>query len=244
MKFTFDSYQELLELLDENGYKTADYHNWNQYDRCVILRHDIDTDLQKALEMAELEYQYGVKSTYFVLLTSNFYNLYSKRNKKIINEIQDMGHAVGLHFDEMEYPEDMGNADKIAEDIVKELKVLTEILGINIKVFSYHRPTKTILDADIKIQGVMNSYGNLFFKQFKYLSDSRMCWREPVLDIIHGGTYPQLQILTHPFWYHDEARSMKEVIYEFLSRANMERYDNLNDNFTNLRDVIDLEERL
>lgn len=80
MEFTFDSYERLLNLLGENGYKTADYRNWNQYDQCVILRHDVDTDLRKALEMAKLECQYGIKSTYFVLLTSNFYNLYSYRN--------------------------------------------------------------------------------------------------------------------------------------------------------------------
>lgn len=241
MTFAFRGYEKLLDLLSENGYKITDYHNWEKYDKCVILRHDVDTDMQKALEMAELEYRHGVTSTYFVLLTSNFYNLYSCRNRKIVNEIQHMGHTVGLHFDEMAYPEDVGNADKVTENIKKEIKVLAEILERNVTAFSYHRPTKAILDTDIKIEGAINSYGNLFFRQFKYLSDSRMHWREPVLDIIKKNEYPQLQILTHPFWYYDEEKEIKEILYDFINRADIERYNNLNDNFTSLRDIIEWE---
>lgn len=240
MKFTFGGYEQLITLLEVNGYKIADYYNWKEYDKCVILRHDVDNDLKKALKMAELEARHRVKSTYFVLLTSNFYNMHSQRNREIVNEIRDMGHTVGLHFDEMAYPQNAGNACKVAKDIQRELKVLSEILDTDVTVFSYHRPTKAILDADIKMQGVINSYGSLFFKQFKYLSDSRMLWREPVTDIIRGeGAYAQLHILTHPFWYHDEEKSMEKILYEFLSRAGMERYNDLNDNFTNLKDVID-----
>lgn len=242
MKFTYNGYEELLNLLDENGYKIADYHTWKEFDKCVVLRHDVDTDLQKALEMAELEYQRGIKSTYFVLVTSNFYNLHSCRNRQIVNEIQNLGHTVGLHFDEMSTPEDIGNVGKVIEHIENEIKVLTEILNTSITAFSYHRPSKTILDADIMIQGVVNAYGNLFFKQFKYMSDSRMHWREPVLNIIREGKYQQLHILTHPLWYHNEEKTMKEILYEFLSRASMEKYDNLKDNFTNLSDVINWRE--
>ena len=239
MRFTIDGYIELLEILRENDYNIADYQEFQKYKRCVILRHDVDFDLHRALSLAKIEYHYGVKSTYFILLTSNFYNIFSQRNKEIVNEIQDMGHTIGLHFDEMAYPQNAGIADKIEQDIRKELCVLSELFATDITVFSYHRPTKSILDANIKLQGIVNSYGTLFFKEFKYLSDSRMNWREPVLDIVREGFYPQLHILTHPFWYYEKEKHIREIISEFLNRAGMERYSELNDNFTNLKDVIE-----
>ena len=240
MKFTYGGYEGLLDLLHGNGYRVSHYYNWKESEKCVILRHDVDFDLTKALEIAQLESQHSVKSTYFVLLTSNFYNLNSHKNKKIMNEIRGMGHTIGLHFDEMAYPEDIGNVSKVEKDICKELKALSEILETDVTVFSYHRPTKEILDAEISLQGVINSYGGLYFKRFKYLSDSRMFWREPVTDMIRDeGAYPLLHILTHPFWYHDEEKSIKEIVCEFISRAEMERYYDLNDNFTNVSDIID-----
>lgn len=239
MIFTVHGYMHLLALLKENGYKTADYFNWEKYDKCAVLRHDVDLDLERAFSMAQTEYRLGVNSTYFVLLTSNFYNINSYKNRSIVKEIQDMGHTIGLHFDEMAYPEDAGDADKIVEDIEEEISILSEVVKTDISVFSYHRPTKAILDSDIRIQGTVNSYGDLFFKEFKYLSDSRMHWREPVLDFIQKGIYRRMQILTHPFWYRDEERGMQKILCEFLNAAGMERYNNLNDNFTNLRDIID-----
>ena len=56
-------------------------------DRVVILRHDIDYSLDKAVALAELERELGVSSTYFVLLTSEFYNLLSKDNLSKISKI-------------------------------------------------------------------------------------------------------------------------------------------------------------
>ena len=238
MKFTYDGYTGLIELIRKEDYLIADYNNWKQCEKCVILRHDVDTDLQKALELATLEYRMDIKSTYFVLITSNFYNPNSNRNRTIMKEIQNMGHTVGLHFDEMAYPDDVGRVEEITVHIQNELKMLSDILQMDVYIFSYHRPTRRILDADIRIQGAINSYSDIFFKQFKYLSDSRMYWREPVLDIICGQFYQRLHILTHPFWYQERKTDMKEIIENFIKAACIERYKDLDDNLTNLDGII------
>ena len=44
----------------------------------MISRHDIDYSIEKAVELAALEAEENVKSTYFVLLSSEFYNLAAK----------------------------------------------------------------------------------------------------------------------------------------------------------------------
>lgn len=242
MTFTYDGYLELLNLLKENGYKIGNYNDWKEYKRCVILRHDVDTDLQQAFKMAGLEYKNEIKSTYFVLLTSNFYNLFSHKNREILKEIQSMGHAIGLHFDEMAYPGDSGNVEKIRLDIRKELNIMSEILDTEVTNFSYHRPSKAILDADICLQGTTNVYGTRFFKEFKYLSDSRMHWREPVEEIVKSGKFPFMQILLHPFWYHEKEMNIREIIENFVSNACAERYQDLDENMTALSEIVKCEE--
>lgn len=151
MKFTYNAYKDMLKLIGKSGYEITDYHNYYKYDKCVILRHDVDMDMSKALTMSQIEYEHGITSTYFVLLTSNFYNLFSQKNVKIMRRIMEQGHTVGLHFDEVAYPAAMGKPDMISEYIEKEMKMLSEILETEVTAFSYHRPTREILDAEIEI---------------------------------------------------------------------------------------------
>ena len=68
LEFTYRAYQELIELLKKNNYEVCDYYNYKKFNKCVILRHDVDLSLEKALELAKLENSLGVYSTYYVLL--------------------------------------------------------------------------------------------------------------------------------------------------------------------------------
>ena len=42
MKFTYDSYRELIGILRQGGYSFADYHSYGEVEHPVILRHDVD----------------------------------------------------------------------------------------------------------------------------------------------------------------------------------------------------------
>lgn len=55
MEFTYDSYWRLLKKIRDRGYRITDYKNWQRGERSVILRHDIDTDISKAVKMASIE---------------------------------------------------------------------------------------------------------------------------------------------------------------------------------------------
>ena len=96
MHFTYEAYKNLLSDLKAHGYETASYENWQEKGRCVILRHDIDNDISKALQLAKLEWNVGVKSAYFVLVTSDFYNVFSARSGALLQEIAACGHESGL----------------------------------------------------------------------------------------------------------------------------------------------------
>lgn len=244
MEFTYTAYKNLLELLKKEKYMITNYHD---YDLCpensdiVILRHDIDYSLEKALEMAELESDMGAQSTYFVLMTGEFYNPAAGRSIEILKRIHAMGHEIGLHFDEACYKEQ--GINEILAIAEKERKILESLIEEPISSVSMHRPSKMVLENDIQFENMVNSYSNVFFKEFKYVSDSRMHWREDVEKIIKSHNYHRLHILIHAFWYAELANEgTGDKIIKFISKAAEERYCSFKENFRDLDEFVKRED--
>ena len=237
--FTYDSYKDLLRLIGDSGYEFANYHNNDSIEKPCILRHDIDSDLEAAYKMATLEHSLGISSTYFVLLRTNFYNVFSKQSSVTLDEISKLGHEIGLHFDETQILNDQINAEDFASEIVKDAELLSKAIGRTISTVSFHRPSKEKLDANYCIEGIENSYSKKYFKEYKYLSDSRMEWREDVAGIISSKEYKKIHVLVHPFWYSNEKESMKEKLALLIKNGAYARYDTLSVNFRDLGSVLD-----
>ena len=235
MNFTYKDYQALIGLLRENGYAFSSYVNYPGKGKCVILRHDIDYSLEQAVKLARIEKDLGVRSTYFVLLSSDFYNPASSSSYRYLHEILDLGHDIGLHFDETAYSYERFGMEYF---IRKEARILSDLIDVNINSFSLHRPNHFSLETEIRIPGLINSYGEEFFHGFKYLSDSRRRWREPVEEIIEKGEFEKLHILTHAFWYHEEDLTISETILDFIRSASRERKLTMKDNITDLEHIL------
>ena len=237
MNFTYDAYKRLIQNLSNCNYAIASYKDWENLKRCVILRHDIDNDIEKALELAKVEKELGVRSTYFVLVTSDFYNIFSAKNEKLLHAISNCGHDIGLHFDEVRYPE-IKTAEDARDRILEEAKLLSFSVGKPIDVVSMHRPSKMMLEADLEIPGMINSYGKVYFKEFKYVSDSRRRWREPVDEIVKAQTYDRLHILTHAIWYNEVEMDIHDSIFSFVNAGNMLRYKTEQGNISDLQSIM------
>ena len=238
VEFTYNSYNRLIDLLRKNGYEVASYDNFMSKDQCVILRHDIDNSLSKAIKIAEIERNREVTSTYFLMITNEFYNVFSLNGSEQVEKIQDLGHEVGLHFDEYRYPSIVGNPDAIIDKIIEDAELLSHITGKSVTKVSMHRPSKKIIESNLQVPNMVNTYSNLFFSEFKYLSDSRRHWREPVESIIRYRQAKRLQILIHPFWYEEIETNIEDTLETFVNSANSERYEALNDNFTDLSEAL------
>lgn len=241
MEFTYDSYGNLIELLKVKGYSVVTYKNWMNESRCVILRHDIDNDIEKSLELAKIEKQLGIVSTYFVLVTSDFYNVFSAKNEKLLHAIIDCGHEIGLHFDEVRYPM-IKTPEDAKEKIIEETDLLSMAIGKRVDAVSMHRPSKMMLEADLRIPGIINSYGQEYFKGFKYVSDSRRRWREPVEEIVSSGEYDRLHILTHAIWYNKTELDIHDSIAQFVNAGNMLRYKAEMENISDLQSIMNEKE--
>lgn len=146
-EFTYNEYKNILESLSYHGYKCACYDNWNENEKSVILRHDVDVSLKKALKMAQFEHSCGVVSTYFILITADFYNAFNKRNRELIRRIKELGMEIGLHFDETMYSSNCN----IIEAIRNEIVVMQQMLNVKIGSVSMHVPSKKTLEANYDI---------------------------------------------------------------------------------------------
>jgi len=240
MDFTYKAYKDMLDLIKEKGYTFCNYTNYEQFEKTVILRHDIDFSLEKTIEFARLEYNKGIKSTYFVLLSTDFYNIFSKKSYRILKEIKDMGHDIGLHFDEKRY--EICDLKALEFWVNKEISYLESVLDCSVSIVSMHRPSKWILENDIKFEKIINTYSKTFLGEFKYLSDSRMYWREDVIRIIESEQYDKLHILTHPFWYSLKKNNMKEKLVNFINHSKKERYYSIKDNLRDIEEVLKVSE--
>lgn len=49
---TYESYTELLSSLICHGYQFPGYRNWKKAQKSVIIRHDVDMCLEKAVRMS------------------------------------------------------------------------------------------------------------------------------------------------------------------------------------------------
>lgn len=241
MKFTYESYMDMINYLKHKGYKFVNYDMWNKYKKTVILRHDVDYSLQKAAMFSNIEKSLGIQSTYFILLSTEFYNVHSKKSRKYIEDIIINGGKIGLHFDEMQY--DIKTEKELKEYLQMEANILSDIVGVNIDAVSMHRPSEKFLSGDMEFDNIINSYSKTYFKDMKYLSDSRRYWREDIDMIIKRDIYQKLHILVHPFWYFaNSEKDLKQTLRESILDASLVYYDNLSENFKNLGDEISRDE--
>ena len=101
--FTYREYREILRKLGDRGYSFAPFSEaeglLRSGRRFVLLRHDIDLDLGKAVRLAELESDMGIAATYFFMMRTQHYNLLSCDGSAAVEHISSLGHHLGLHFD-------------------------------------------------------------------------------------------------------------------------------------------------
>ena len=98
MKFSYLEYsniikhiQQYLDIVDFASV-TSDSDNY-----CVV-RHDVEFSPYRALEIAKLENDIGISSSFYFQITNNCYNSLSNENLAIIKQIEDLGHKIGAHI--------------------------------------------------------------------------------------------------------------------------------------------------
>jgi len=230
--FTLKHYEEICNIIANSQYKVCFLNNYSSdFRNVLILRHDVDLSLEQSIKIATIENKYNIKSTFFLWLRSPFYNIFEKKYTDIICEIISLGHQIGLHFDESSYK--IENEIDLNNYVDKEVNIINDFLNLDIHAVSMHRPSKWLLNNDVKLDKFINTYERRFFEDFKYLSDSRRQWREGcICNKIDVNRYNKLHILIHPFWWIDRDISFNKRMFSYIrGKANKLETD-LEDNIS------------
>ena len=228
-RMSLKDYRVLLEKFLLNDYKFVSYDNMIASKKHAILRHDIDFIPEDALSLAKIEHDYNIKGNYFFLVNTDFYNINSNKIKKVIIQLINLGHSIGLHFDPH------FSKKNLASSIKKEKLVLESVTKQKVQVISFHRPMKKLLNNKHKYANSIHTYMPKFFSKIGYVSDSTGEWR-------HGTPFENIfflknkaiQVLIHPEWWQfknlDNQNKKIKKIYEKM-QANLDRQ--MNDNLSN-----------
>ncbi|TMJ94751.1 MAG: hypothetical protein E6G67_08670 [Actinobacteria bacterium] len=202
MDYTYRSYDALLGHIRACGRTICAFRDIGNAESFVVLRHDVDYSVVKAREMAERECHLGVRSTYFLLLTSPYYNLLAADNLRAARDIIGMGHEIGLHYD-TDFFSAMDH-DAQCRRVVDLARFLAESLGTEVTSIAQHNPSETAVR--LCVPEYVDAYGDRFFREIAYVSDSRRLFG--TLDL-YGffRTHARSQLLIHPLWWHDSEQS-------------------------------------
>lgn len=135
-----DSYIHFLNKLKKYFPNSVTHSNaWKKRDQLtgmLCIRHDVDHNLETAYQMALLEHELDIKSTYYLLppgdygSTSNYYGklvdgkiVHNERLIEISRRIQDLGHEIGLHNDFVQLALKLGSSvDEIIRNELEAFK--------------------------------------------------------------------------------------------------------------------------
>lgn len=183
----------------------------------LLLRHDVDVSLERALDMARVEQEIGMPATYMVLAKAALYDFRAALNARLVRELRQCGHEVGLHFDiEAEGVRPDASIEEIERVLESARDGLAAVLGESITSFSFHRPIPRFLRGPLVVAEMVNGYAADLMSG--YISDSKANWRsgEPLPRLSAKPAVDVFQVLVHPIWWGENHQSGAERLQLFF----------------------------
>ena len=175
MDFTIHKFRSLSETV-ALSYPTvtmAEYFQGQHPDKFVIMRHDVDRMPGNALATAKIEHELGIRSTYY------FRAIKSVFKPDIMKQIEDMGHEVGYHYEDLSVAN--GNHEKAIQLFTSNLERFREVCDIK-TICMHGRPLSKYDNRemwkkyDLKDFSILGEAYLSVGKGLNYLSDTGRSW--------------------------------------------------------------------
>ncbi len=208
--FTLAAYRELLLTGTRAGYAFVRFSELRRArEPFCLLRHDVDCELLGCGPMLDAERDAGVKATYFLMVRSTAYNLFSLEARSVVARMLRDGHEIGLHFMGEGYAS--SDREKLVRDVLREARWLEAEFDTKVTAVSFHQPSKWLLEEQPAIEGLVNTYRRDDLEGSHYVSDTNMQWRaDHPAAIFRQRLHARLQLLVHPIWWTRSAMSTRE----------------------------------
>jgi hypothetical protein len=205
-------YRELLRAALDAGYRVVSLACFYEDRRtpALIIRHDIDVSVATAVQMARIEHDMGVRTSYFIRVHAAGYNPFSRDNYAALRWLQDAGFDLGLHHEVGVFPLAGANGVRATarEHLQRELSALTAVLGRPIRSVAMHLPrhgTMPLTPADLDACGILYEAGaTLFNEGAQFISDSNRAFK-PACPCTLIGAADKIYLTAHPIWWMDES---------------------------------------
>ena len=98
MDFTTKKYKILLLALQSEGYYFQTFREFltSPLQKTIVLRHDVDLLPYNSLEVAQIEKDLGIKSSYYFRIVPESWNL------DVMGQIPKLGHEIGYHYEDVD----------------------------------------------------------------------------------------------------------------------------------------------
>lgn len=214
--FTLENYRKLLMLALKNYSFSFFKNNFNYAIKTLILRHDVEFSVPIALEMAKIEHDLGIRSTYFIQLHGDFYNAMECKTFKKIREIESLGHQLALHFDAHFW--EITREDQLDSCLKKDKDSFEKYFFAEPIVFSFHNNNAFTLSCNKETYaGMINVYSDKFKKDYGYCTDSTGYWRYEVLEeILVEAKDNVIQVLIHDGMWQDKVLPPRRRVYKVI----------------------------
>lgn len=98
MIFVYKKWEDFLKKLAQKEIHSIPAYEASNANNYVVLKHDVETNVPKAYELAKLEQKYGHRGSYYV----QAYLMDDVDNVKLLKSMQEMGHEISYHYDVMD----------------------------------------------------------------------------------------------------------------------------------------------
>lgn len=218
--FTFNFYEELIKKCPFT-LKVNEYKNWQ---KGIILRHDVDFSLDLAFEFSRIEKRNNAFSTYYILLTSDLYNPLSNDSRKIIKTMLSEGFEIGLHFDPTVYGDITD--ESLEEEFQNEINILENTFKYKVESYSLHNPS--IHGKYPNFKGIINAYNPDIASDDRYISDSMFSFRgKDPEEYVEKSKNQLVQFLTHPIHYFIKEDISYQKGIELIIKNYFRKFDSI-----------------
>lgn len=217
--FMMGKYNELCLMMLDSGYVSLTVYSYlegqNNNKKLIVLRHDIDRKPKNALEMAELESDLGIQSTYYFRFPYTF-------KPEILRKIHDLGHEIGYHYEVLSKAK--GDYERAIELFEYELGEFRKICDVE-TICMHGSPLSRYDNRDLwnvydfRDFGIIGEAYLSVGKDVNYFSDTGRSWNwknkmrdfmpdkkeeivvdttDDLIGLVRGNGADKLYILVHP----------------------------------------------
>ena len=216
ISFSHDGYRYFLTRFQKAGYQTCFFGDNIPEKQGLFIRHDIDFDHTTAAQMAVIESNLSIKSTYFFQVTGTIYNPASRSFQQSLEIIRKSGHAVGLYFDPTNYLD-------IETGVKEEMRLFESVMQQKPTAASIVKPGKHFKQGSGHLKWLPHCYEDAYFHQMAFFTDDLCQFKEELP--LKSEAFEQrmnIHLQIQPIWWimpgKDADAKMKALIERQLAR--------------------------